>query len=88
MEKESEIDYYKLGIGRAEGDDSVYIYRSVGAGVNSHRAMGKFTQLTTTHTRCSVGSHTSPRLTTSVIHCTCNQYGTAYVTSTVNRTCG
>ena len=41
MELESAIDYYKFGIGKAEGDDSVYVFRSISAGVNSHRATGK-----------------------------------------------
>ena len=41
VEHESDVDYYKLGVGNAEGDDSVYIFKRVEAGANSHRATGK-----------------------------------------------
>ena len=42
MEKESEIDIYKFGVGKVEGDDSVYTFHRVTAGVTSHRAAGEY----------------------------------------------
>jgi len=42
VEKESEIDFYKFGVGKVEGDDSVYTFHQVKAGVTSHRATGEY----------------------------------------------
>ena len=42
VERESDVDYYKFGVGKAEGDDSVYRFKRVEAGASSHRATGRF----------------------------------------------
>ena len=42
MEKESEIANYMFGVGKAEGDDSIYPFVTIGAGIRSHRATGRF----------------------------------------------
>ena len=43
VEKESEIANYMFGVGKAEGDDSIYPFVTIGAGIRSHRATGRFT---------------------------------------------
>ena len=42
VEKESEISNYMFGVGKAEGDDSIYPFATIGAGIRSHRATGRF----------------------------------------------
>ena len=41
LEAESEIDHYMFGVGKAEGDDSVYTFSRINAGAVSYRATGK-----------------------------------------------
>ena len=43
VEKESEIAKYMFGVGKAEGDDSIYPFVTIGPGIRSHRATGRFT---------------------------------------------
>jgi len=38
---ESEVDYYKFGIGRALGDDSVFVFQRIDPNVNEYKASGK-----------------------------------------------
>ena len=40
IEKESRVEFYKFGVGRVEGDDSMYEFHRVEASVNSHKATG------------------------------------------------
>ncbi|KAI0215917.1 hypothetical protein LSAT2_032052 [Lamellibrachia satsuma] len=40
IENESGVEFYKFGVGRVEGDDSMYEFHRVEACVNSHKAIG------------------------------------------------
>ncbi|KAI0241220.1 hypothetical protein LSAT2_032838 [Lamellibrachia satsuma] len=40
IEKESGVEFYKFGIGRVEGDDSMYEFHRIEASINSHKATG------------------------------------------------
>ena len=42
IEKESGIEFFQFGIGKMEGDDSVYEFHRVEASVSSHKATGGF----------------------------------------------
>ena len=42
IEKESGVEFYKFGIGKVEGDDSMYEFHRVEANDNSHKATGRF----------------------------------------------
>ena len=36
------MSYYTFGVGKIEGDDSVYASTHIGAGITTHRAKGKY----------------------------------------------
>lgn len=39
---ESQVEYYKFGIGRALGDDSVFYFQRIDPNVNTYTATGKY----------------------------------------------
>ena len=40
IEKESEVEFYKFGVGRVEDDDGMYAFHRVEASINSQKATG------------------------------------------------
>ena len=40
VDKESQVEYYKFGVGRGEGDDSVFSFQRIGQNINKFTATG------------------------------------------------